>query len=348
MEEERKHHRRGSYFWPILLIVIGVIFLAHNLEIIPGEGWDMLVKMWPALLIIAGLDELIRRQGIAWPVLLIGAGTFLLLNNFGPRTYVTWTKIVQLWPLILIAFGIDLLFRSRTWWGISISIVLVLLIVGGAVWWIGFEGSIPPSASYPVEKALSPDVRRADIRYQLSAGQLIVGDLSGEEMLIAGTAYPEKPEETYAETGEVARYSLEVGFPAFYPNTTQWELGLLTSFPVSLQVENGAGELFLALERVDLELLSVEQGVGDIVIRLPQEVEGEVSIDQAVGRIQILVPQETGIQVHFDKAISRLDVPEGYQLQGNTYTSPGFEDKAEKITIHLQQAIGYMVLKVAE
>ncbi|MFO8037292.1 MAG: DUF5668 domain-containing protein [Anaerolineales bacterium] len=348
MEEERKHPRRGSYFGPILLIVIGVIFLAHNLGLIPGQGWEMLVKMWPALLIIAGLDELIRRQGIAWPVLLVGAGTFLLLNNFGPRTYVTWTKIVQLWPLILIAFGIDLLFRSRTWWGIAISIVLVLMIVGGAVMWIGFEGSIPPGASYPVEKALSPEVQKADIRYQLGAGQLIVGELSGEDMLIAGTAYPEKPDETYSASGGIARYSLEVGFPAFYPNTTQWELGLLTSLPVSLHVENGAGELFLALERVELEMLSVEQGVGDIVVRLPQGVEGEVSIDQAVGRIQILVPEETGIKVHFDKAISRLDVPEAYQLEGHTYTSPGFEEMSERITIHLEQAIGYMVIQVVD
>jgi hypothetical protein len=348
MEEERKHHRRRSLFWPILLIVIGVIFLAHNLGIIPGQGWDILVKLWPALLIIAGLDELIRRQGIAWPVLLIGAGTLLLLNNFGPRSYVTWTKIIQLWPLILIAFGIDLIFSSRTWWGISISIVLVLLIVGGAVWWVGFEGSIPSGASYTVEKAFSPDIQKADIRYQLGAGQLVVGDLSGGDMLTAGNAFPEKPEETYTEIEGVATYSLEADFPAFYPNTTQWEMGLLTSLPLSLQVDNGAGELFLALERLELEMLSVKQGVGDIVIRLPQGVEGEVSIDQAVGRIQILIPEETGVYIQFDKAISQLDVPSGYQRQGDTYTSPGYESAAETIEIYLEQAIGYMVVQVAE
>ncbi len=348
MEEERKRHGRRSYFWPILLIVIGVIFLAHNLGIIPGEGWDMLVKMWPALLIIAGLDDLIRRQGIAWPVLLIGAGIFLLLNNFGPRTFVTWTKVVQLWPLILIAFGIDLLFRSRTWWGTAISVLLVLLIVGGAVWWIGFAGSVPSGASHAVEKALAADVQKAEIHYKLGAGQLIVGEISDEDLLSAGTAYPEKPDETYFKTGDTAHYSLEVDFPAFYPNTTQWELGLPSSLPVSLLVDNGAGELFLALERLDLEELNVKQGVGDIVIRLPQGVKGEVSIDQAVGRIQILVPENAGIKIRFDKAISRLDVPSEYQRQGNVYTSPGFEDAPVTIVIHLEQAIGHMVVQMAE
>mgnify|MGYP006278682293 FL=1 len=347
-KRQTDHGGRGSFFGPILLIVIGGVFLARNLEVISGGAWEILINLWPALLIIAGLDDLFRRRSFAWPVLLIGAGALLLLNNFGPRTIVTWTKILPLWPLILIAFGIDLLFQSRTWWGTMTSILLVVILVGGAVWWIGFQGAVPSGAAYPLRRALSPDIRNVKIQYSLGAGQLIVGDISESDVLAAGTAFPEKPDQEYSEEGSAASYSLEMDFPTFYPNMTQWELGITPEIPVSLMVDNGAGELFLALEGLALETLQVEQGVGDIVIRLPAEMEGDVIVDQAVGRTQILVPADAGIRIHFEKALSRLDVPDGYRLQGNTYTSPGFTGEQETITIHVEQAVGIIKVQIAD
>ena len=54
------------------------------------------------------LDHLTRNRPIG-PILLIGAGILLLLNNFD---WFPWYRISQFWPLILIAVGI-LMFRNR-------------------------------------------------------------------------------------------------------------------------------------------------------------------------------------------------------------------------------------------
>ena len=72
-ENRNKYRYQRSYFGPILLITIGVLFLGSNLGLIPGSEWGAIWKLWPLLLIIAGLDDLFRRKGVAWPVLLIGA-----------------------------------------------------------------------------------------------------------------------------------------------------------------------------------------------------------------------------------------------------------------------------------
>ena len=74
----QRHH---SIFGPLLLISVGVAFLLNNLGVIPGNFWDILVNLWPLLIIFAGIDGLVRREGIAWPALLIVVGTFLLLKN---------------------------------------------------------------------------------------------------------------------------------------------------------------------------------------------------------------------------------------------------------------------------
>jgi TM2 domain-containing membrane protein YozV len=54
------------------------------------------------------LDSFTRQRPIG-PILLIGAGLLLLLNNFD---WFPWYRVSQFWPLILIAVGI-LMFRNR-------------------------------------------------------------------------------------------------------------------------------------------------------------------------------------------------------------------------------------------
>lgn len=60
----RRSHRR-SYFGPILLIAVGLVFLAKNTGLIPGEGWGTIWRLWPVLLVVAGVDDLFRGEGIA-------------------------------------------------------------------------------------------------------------------------------------------------------------------------------------------------------------------------------------------------------------------------------------------
>jgi len=54
------------------------------------------------------LDSFSKQRPIG-PILLIGAGLLLLLNNFD---WFPWYRVSQFWPLILIAVGI-LMFRNR-------------------------------------------------------------------------------------------------------------------------------------------------------------------------------------------------------------------------------------------
>jgi hypothetical protein len=54
------------------------------------------------------LDSFTKQRPIG-PILLIGAGLLLLLNNFD---WFPWYRVSQFWPLILIAVGI-LMFRNR-------------------------------------------------------------------------------------------------------------------------------------------------------------------------------------------------------------------------------------------
>jgi hypothetical protein len=83
--ESRTTYR--SFFWPILLIGVGVIWLLGNLGIIPALNLWLLLRMWPLILIVIGLDILIgRRSSLAGA--LIGLGALVVIVAVlvaGPR-----------------------------------------------------------------------------------------------------------------------------------------------------------------------------------------------------------------------------------------------------------------------
>jgi uncharacterized membrane protein YhaH (DUF805 family) len=85
----RRHYR--SYFWPVVLIVIGVVVLLVDLNVISADRLYRLVDLWPLILIVIGLILIARRtlQGSAVDVaaaliLLIAAGAAVAYVSVGP------------------------------------------------------------------------------------------------------------------------------------------------------------------------------------------------------------------------------------------------------------------------
>lgn len=49
-------------FWPITLIIMGLIFMASNMGYLPAALWNF----WPIILIIVGLSGLITSDREEW------------------------------------------------------------------------------------------------------------------------------------------------------------------------------------------------------------------------------------------------------------------------------------------
>ncbi len=49
-------------FWPATLIIMGLIFLASNLRLLPSSFWNL----WPLILIVVGLGGLLTSDQEEW------------------------------------------------------------------------------------------------------------------------------------------------------------------------------------------------------------------------------------------------------------------------------------------
>lgn len=83
--------RYRSFFWPLILIVIGLIALLVDLNVISADRLYRLADLWPLILIVIGLELIARRalHGFAVDVataliLLIAAGAAVGYVSVGP------------------------------------------------------------------------------------------------------------------------------------------------------------------------------------------------------------------------------------------------------------------------
>jgi predicted membrane protein len=96
------------YIWAVVLISIGLLILANNLNLINYDVGELVFGLWPLFLIIPGVASL-QKGNLFWGSALSIGGLSFLLANF------TDIKIWQyIWPLLIISFGISLVFGSSS------------------------------------------------------------------------------------------------------------------------------------------------------------------------------------------------------------------------------------------
>ena len=76
-----------SLFWPAILILVGVFALLVNVGLVPVDRLDRLVDLWPLILVVIGL-ELVVRRALQGATAEIAAALIVLLAIGGAAAYV--------------------------------------------------------------------------------------------------------------------------------------------------------------------------------------------------------------------------------------------------------------------
>jgi predicted membrane protein len=91
--------------WGALIAVIGLALLVDNLNIFPGIR---LYRFWPIILVVIGLMNIACRSGRFFGVILLILGAMFQLNELG-YAHFGWN---QIWPIVLISVGLLVMWSS--------------------------------------------------------------------------------------------------------------------------------------------------------------------------------------------------------------------------------------------
>ncbi len=349
-QENRVVRRRHiGVFWPLLLITIGVLLFLNNIGMIPGNGWDLILRLWPVILIVGGLDGLFRREGVVAAVVFLGLGVIFLLSNLGYLALSAWEILLRYWPVFLVAIGIDIIIGRRRIWGLVIGAVIGLVLVGGVAFLIVGATSITNVRSQPVTYALNDvsqsdgsitmAVGRLDLASGAAAGDVMDGDL---RMGALGTAN---------QSGSGNSFSLEASASSYVAvgvnDSPHWSLRLNPAVSYNLNVDMAVGEAYLNLTGLKVSDLNAEMAVGRMEVRLPNAaVSGE--IQGAVGETVVYVPQGAAVRIHLDTGLTGVSLPPDYVRNDKEVTSPNEQTGGKTgpfIDLTVGQALGAVSIR---
>jgi hypothetical protein len=97
LTQPKRSKKSASFFWPILLIVLGTLLLLNNLEILSWNIWNNLWKFWPLILILIGLEMLLGKGKLTnLLITIIGLGLLLIILTINIPEFGQW--VTQLIP----------------------------------------------------------------------------------------------------------------------------------------------------------------------------------------------------------------------------------------------------------
>ncbi len=319
-----------------------------------------------------------RRLGsIFLPLILIGLGALLFLQNAGLIQVSIWDVVGRLWPLIPVVVGIELLIGQRS---PRASILVMLLVIIGVIpaimlfglvavdssqsgsWTVNITSDHPRSEfanSFPrIEEQLA-DVERAEVQLRFGVGELRLASLPADSpLLVAGDLTPGSGREAPTwevgriQNGEHAEIRIVSGSGAYDFNSENggehWDLQLSPAIPLEVEVQAGASQIELDLTRLRVPELQVELGAAQAHLRLPAHGHTAATVEAGAANVTIDIPADTPARIRTRSGLAQIEIDTRAFPRidsSDIYQSPGY-DAAPDNRIDLEIKTGLAKIEV--
>lgn len=317
----------------LVLIVIGAVFLVG--QFVPGIAWWTL---WPLIVIVAGIVQAVTPGSEGWGVnrLFDGLSTaafglVLLAVTTGVVGIDVFWKIISLWPVLLIALGLELLGKAMnaSWVRAAGSIVVIIALAYAVGVSADRIADFSLSTGGPGQEAeISEPVGRVqEASLELDAGVAGVTLGGGKDLVRAeGTSPWGRPVFGVVRSGRSAKVKLSTGpfeGSGVWPGGTDARLEASISDRVlwDIVVKAGVSSLDADLEDVRVRSLELKPGVADAKVRLgdvPREVrEAEVLVEAGVSSVVVRLPKGAPARIESDSGLTGHSIDEDYEPLGS-------------------------------
>ena len=219
-----------------------------------------------------------------WPLLLIGVGIVWLMANIGIIESFSLAFLFRLWPVVLIAIGLDFMFGRRSQiLGALIGLGVVAFVVLLLVMAPNLDVDLGPELqtlnfSEPLDDATTARIDLDLTHYPVTIGvledsnALIVAELETLEDVSFNVQGANNKVVRLKPRGETSVFD----WVGTLGKDARWEIGLSPQIPVDLRVDGGSGSVRLDLGSMILERFDIHGGSGSTRVTLPSSTESYV------------------------------------------------------------------------
>lgn len=254
-----------------------------------------------------------------WPVVLILAGVVALLVNAGVISTDRLTLVVDLWPLILIVIGLELIARRALQGaaGDVAAVLIVLIAAGGALAYVAFAPN--PNTAHKLDTSAdvgsldhaSLQVEAGAATITVTASNSIAGDLYRAHVEYSGT----RPDVILNRSNGTLRIS-QGSAPFFQSRHFTVDLKINSSLPWAIVADSGAATATYSLAGAHITSIEINTGASreDITLGKPSGVV-PISINGGSLTVHLHRPAGTAASVRVSGGAVSLDA-DGQQHRG--------------------------------
>lgn len=274
---------------------------------------------------------------------LIGAGIVIFLATSG----FVWTAVWDtLWPIALIAVGVDLITngqqRRRVVVGALLGAAILVPLISGAQLVSRERGvvSVQPGTDSPRAVPLG-EVQRIRANISQTAGNLSIRAANAGENAVRITEG--RANVRYSSESNVGQ--LEIDSSGWSAGNMALELTPRVPFELAVDVTGGSADP-IDLRNVSLANLQLSATGGNAKVRLPGQGAFDVTIDNIAGNVDITVPSSLAARIEVDDSFGNIDVDARFRAQDNGYITDGYSENADnRATIRVDAAGGNVTIR---
>jgi len=309
----RKTHR--SFFWPIMLISLGVLLLLSNLNIVPWNTWNMLWRFWPLILVAIGVDVLFGKRSALGAIISAFLILILIASVAGAVFFADQLPFL------------DNMSNNSSWTTSHVQHDLDDYDSAN----IFIDWTSPPGSLF----ALS------------DSDSLIDGEITYLGELIFDVDYRGDIADVNLDTRSVSSWNTPFqGSPM-----AKWEIGLTPEIPLDLSLDSGSGSCDFDLSELIIDDLFLNSGSGSIRLSLPEDQSFHFELDSGSGSLSIDLPEDTGVRVELDSGSGSFNPGNDYDLVSGerrgdgVWESENYDSAKYTIEINIDQGSGSITFK---
>lgn len=297
-------------------------------------------------------------------VILILIGLILLLNTTGVLSVSVWEGFLVLWPLLLIAIGIEKIFGATEHLK-PLAYLSPLIIIGTVAYAVlGTPRSDLFSSDrwdisdreQQISVSASSDITAVTLNLEFGGGRLILRGGAAGDQILEGQLFTRGKQAAVESRSRDGRMTVSLSnepgsrkhFSLGDSNRERWILKANESLPLNLNLDAGAARLRLDLEDLMVEKITMNTGAADVEIAFgSRSPRVECEIDCGAASVDVIIPRGAGLRVRRESAISTFSTGSiDLTDRGGYLESPDFDSRA--VQIHLDVEAGVSTFRIRE
>ena len=309
--DKTRGFRPGTLILPGILILIGVLFLLANFDLLEPGWWFNLFRLWPLLLVLAGIAIIAGRVTGGWAVLLVTvvvvilvlAGLYAALASSLPDGAIRGEAITESWDAPL---------------GTTEEAEVILRLGAGTL----DLGALPAESASLVEASFSSGGGRSTPRRSV--------ERRNSRAVISVTS----------STND------RIFFP-FENAVEEWDIRLNPGVSLTVRLQGGASRSRMDLSALRVQDLEVDVGASEASIRFPEGAgTTQARIRGGAARLTLEIPPGVAARIDTRLGASSTNIDASrFPKVGDVYISPDYDTATNKVDLRIDSGASSITVR---